>query len=95
LTDTIIVPRHTGMASIKRTKDFSDKWEYVRIQEKNADSMELWCLNLEWIGRKGWRPLRPERESGKVKFSAIREAAGGSAPTFHYTLAFALQPELS
>jgi len=33
--------------------------------------------------------------SGKVKFSAFREVALGSAPTFNYTLAFALHIELS
>jgi hypothetical protein len=33
--------------------------------------------------------------SGKVTFLAFREAALGSAPTFNYTLAFALHPELS
>jgi hypothetical protein len=33
--------------------------------------------------------------SEKAKFSAFREVALGPAPNFNYTLAFAIQPELS
>jgi hypothetical protein len=33
--------------------------------------------------------------SGEMTFLAFREAALGYAPTFNYTLAFALHPELS